>query len=81
MAINEDDQSKTTTFVVKGVHASVNAAQLKTNSTVGSVYTFTATYHHVFNGQHVDYRKGVSYSLDPALKATLLALGAPMVAA
>ena len=81
MAINEDDQSKTTTFVVNGVHASVNAAQLKANSAVGSVYTFTAAYHHIFNGRHLDYRKGVSYSLDAPLKATLLALGAPMVAA
>ena len=81
MTINDDDQNKSATVVINGVHTSVNATQLKFNSPVGSVYTFTAAYHHLFNGQHLDYRKGASYVLDPTLKATLLALGAPMVAA
>ena len=81
MTIYEGDQSKSTTVVVNGIHTSVNAAQLKTMTAAGTVYTFTAPYHHTLNGQHLDFRGGVSYVLDANLKALLLAAGAPMVAA
>jgi hypothetical protein len=81
MAIYEGDQPTTTTVVINGIHSSANAAQLKAVSPAGSVYTFTASYVHKFNGQNVSYRKGISYALDGQLKAQLLALGAPMIAA
>ena len=81
MATYEDDQNKTAIMVINGVHTAVSATQLKFRSPIGSVYTFTATYRHSFKGQHLDYRKGVSYALDPALRTALLALGAPMVIA
>jgi hypothetical protein len=81
MAIYENDQSKTTTVVINGIHASANAAQLKAMAPAGSVYTFTASFLHNFNGQQLSYRKGLSYILDAKLKAELLARGAPMVAA
>ena len=81
MAIYEGDQSKTATVVINGMLASMSATQLKASSAAGTVYTFTASYRHSFNGRHLDYRKGMSYALDAKLKAALLALGAPMVAA
>jgi len=81
MAIYEDDQSKSTTIVANGTHTNVNAAQLKAVSAAGTVYTFTASYRHAFNGQNLDFRKGASYALDAALKARLVAAGAPMIAA
>jgi hypothetical protein len=81
MTIFENDQCTTTTLVASGTHANVNAAQLKAVSPAGSVYTFTATWMHIYNGRHLDYRKGASYVLDPGLKAVLLASAAPMVAA
>ena len=81
MPLYEDDQATCATLVNKGTHTSVNAAQLKAACPPGTVYTFTKAFNHVYNGQHLGYRKGVSYYLDPTLKAALLALGAPMVAA
>jgi hypothetical protein len=82
MAIFEDDQSKLGTVVLQGsMHASVNAAQLKAIAPAGSVYTFTASWSHSYKGQHLSYRKGMSYSLDPTLRAALLAAAAPMVVA
>jgi hypothetical protein len=66
---------------MNGNHTRVNAAQLKAMSAAGTVYAFTMSYRHSFNGQNLDFRVGVPYVLDPALKARLLAAGAPMVAA
>ena len=81
MAIYEGDQSTSTIMVIKGIHASVSAATLKASAPAGSVYTFTASFNHIFNGREVSYRKGVSYVLDASLKSALQALGAPMTAA
>jgi hypothetical protein len=81
MAIYEGDQSTTATIVVNGTHTNVNAAQLKAVSAAGTVFTFTASYRHIFSGQSLDFRKGASYVLDAQLKSRLLAAGAPMVAA
>jgi hypothetical protein len=81
MAIYEGDQNTSSTIVINGIHTSTNAAQLKTIAAAGTVYTFTASYRHAYKGQHLDFRKGVSYVLDPNLKAVLLAAGAPMTAA
>jgi hypothetical protein len=81
MAIYEGDQSTLTTVVMNGTHTSVNAAQLKSMAAAGSVYTFTTSCSHVYKGQHLSFRKGVSYVLDPTLKAALLAEGAPMTLA
>jgi hypothetical protein len=81
MTTFEDDQSTSATLVMNGTHTSINAAQLKAVSPAGTVFTFTASYRHAFNGQNLDFRKGASYALDTALKTRLLAAGAPMVAA
>jgi hypothetical protein len=81
MAIYEGDQSTSSTILVNGIHTSTNAAQLKTMAAVGAVYTFTASYRFAAKGQHLDFRKGVSYVLDPNLKAVLLTAGAPMTVA
>jgi hypothetical protein len=84
MAIYEGDQQQLNTAVVNGVHAQLSPAQLKTVQAAGfTTYQFTASYTFhwpILNGGPISYRKGVAYTLDPALKAALLAAGAPMVA-
>ena len=85
MAIYSGDQPTGTPAVVNGVHVTLTAAQVKTTQTAANTaYTFTANYTFhwpVIGGTPTSYRKGVTYSLDPALKAALLAAGAPMAAA
>ena len=82
--IYEGDQQTTQTVMINGVHASLGAAAVKASVTgAASAYQFTAslTMHNpVPNGGPLTFRKGVSYLLDPALKAALLAVSAPMVA-
>ena len=82
--IYEGDQQTTQTAVVNGCHTSLNAAAVKASVTNGAAaYQFTASYtfhNPVPNGGPLSFRKGVAYSLDPALKAALLAASAPMVA-
>ena len=84
MAIYEGDQPTGQTTVINGVHASLNAAAVKA-AVVGSAlaYRFTASYtfhNPVLNGQPLSFRRGVSYHLDSALRTSLLAASAPMVA-
>ncbi len=84
MAIYEGDQQITTPGVINGVHVSMTAAVVKAAATNGALaYQFTATFtmhNPVPNGAPMSFRKGVSYLLDPALRTTLLAAGAPMTA-
>jgi hypothetical protein len=81
MSIYDGDQQKSVSIVINGVHSTVSAVAAKTNAPANSVYTFSTPFSNVVNGQQIVYRNGSSYILDPALKATLLALGAPMAAA
>ena len=85
MAIYAGDQPTSQTGVVNGVHVSMNAAAVKAiATTTATTYTFTKayTFHNpVPNGTPLSFRAGVSYQLDTALKAALLAASAPMVLA
>jgi hypothetical protein len=85
MSIYEGDQQTTQTGVINGVHAVMSNALVKSNAIANNAtaYQFTASYtfhYPATTGTPVNYRKGVAYQLDAALKAALLAAGAPMVA-
>ena len=75
MAIYEDDQQQGTALVVNGVHVNASPAVAASTLPATTAYKFTVSYS--FGGVH--YRRGVTYSLTPALKAALLAVSAPMV--
>ncbi len=81
MAIYDGDQQTGTPVIINGVKANITPAVLKAIAPLSTVYTFTSNYAMTWNGAHVVFRKGVSYQLDAAQKAALLAASAPMVAA
>jgi hypothetical protein len=77
-----DDQLRTTTYgVVHGAMTQMTAATMKTLHPANSIYTFSKAF--TWNTGHavLQFHHGQSYSLDPALKAALLAAGAPITAA
>jgi hypothetical protein len=79
-SIYNGDQQTGQTIVVNGVHTTTTVvAAIKAVAATNSVYRFTREYTVNWNGQHCTYREGVSYPLDSALKAALLAASAPMV--
>jgi hypothetical protein len=85
MTIYEGDQQQTAYAIVNRIVAAQSPAQIKAAQPASSTtYQFTASYTFHYpatgTGSPLSFRKGVAYSLDPALKAALLAAGAPMVA-
>ena len=83
MATDEpDDQLRTTTYgVVKGGMTQMTPATMKATHPAGSVYTFSRAFT-LQNGRTLlQFHRGQTYHLDPALRATLLAANAPITAA
>jgi hypothetical protein len=84
MAIYEGDQQTTQTGMVNGIHTVMPNSLVKSNAIANgaTAYQFTASYtfHQNTSGSPLNFRKGVAYQLDNALKVALLAAGAPMVA-
>jgi hypothetical protein len=68
-------------IVVNGQHFPGTATAVKANAPAATAYTFSSNYAHSIRGQHLTYRKGLTYILSLEVKAILLALSAPMVAA
>ncbi len=83
MATDEpDDQLRTTTYgVVNGAMTQMTAVTMKASHPANSIYTFSRAF--TWNTGHgmIQFHRGQSYCLDPALKAALLAAGAPVSAA
>ena len=67
--------------VARGTLTAITVAALKALAGAGTVYTFTAAYGLMRAGQPLHFKSGASYVLDPALKAQLHSLSAPMAAA
>ena len=81
MAVNDQDQPSAGPMMIGGVMAAAQPAALKAASPANSVYTFSISYVYHWGNGPLTFRRGCSYTLDPRLKAALLAAGAPMVAA
>jgi hypothetical protein len=83
MAADEpDDQLRTTTYgVVRGAMTQMTPSTMKSLHPANSIYTFSKAFS--WNTKHglIQFHRGQSYYLDPALKAALLAAGAPITAA
>lgn len=78
MAIYDGDQPTGTAILVNGTHAILSKVQAAAALPASTAFVFSIPYAHVFKGVHYVFRKGVSYSLKPDLKAALLAASAPM---
>ncbi len=77
-----DDQMRTTTYgMANGKMTQMTAATMKATHPMGSVYSFAKTFTWHSGRSLLQFHRGQSYHLDPALKAALLAAGAPMTAA
>jgi len=81
MAEPDDQVESLQTVMINGVHAKLDAPTHKTIAPASSVYIFTKDYTTTRDKQVVRFKKGLSYTLDAALKSMLLAASAPMVAA
>ena len=83
MASEEPDDQYGTLQValINGALCKVTPAIHKTIAPSANVYVFTKTYSFHRAGTTMIFKKGPSYMLDDALKAALLAVSAPMVAA
>jgi len=81
MAVNDQDQPAAGPVVIGGLMAVGTAQVLKAISPANSVYTFTTEYTYHWRNGPLSFRRNFSYTLDPQLKAVLLAAHAPMMVA
>ena len=83
MATDEpDDQLRTTTYgVMKGAMTQMSPSTMKATHPTGSIYTFSRSFAWQSGRALLQFHRGQTYHLDPALKAALLAANAPITAA